>query len=662
MKLTSNHFLMPLHKFLALGLLFFLAQFTCYSNSDQLVMIPVRGGILPQGSQLANQTVDFFHIARYETNWAEWKQVRSWAASNGYDIADVGEGSEDDHPVRSLNWYDAIKWCNAKSEMEGLVPVYSNNGTTFREGDVAFPLRNSEANGYRLPTDAEWEWAARGGVKEVGNYTYSGSDNLSSVGWYYANSSGAAVNLYDGKGTWPIAEKLPNALGLYDMSGNVWEWCEDLLPHPQAPYHRSIRGGSWASGRVGVGSGEDECSVSSRGGLYPWSRYLDMSTGDSSHGSSGFRYARSVEAPDFVEMERTYIGNFATPDIENPDDALLRNGQVLITLHTTGSFSGALFFNGRKAGFRSRFDADGNWSGVVTVASRLVEMEMLLEGGELGNRVSCSIMFNSEESTTCVLLPVAYTGSSGEAFEWSGDRLNVVFENTGVSDQSFGFGYAGVSCAKNGIMRFAGKLADNTSWTGAARVVRDETGDMSIPLAVRLSNGLLHGEAGVELNPDEGEYHLFSMGSWLWTREPNPKTKSFVSGFVEEINGSGRLWAWTKGTSALGGNTANFTLTLSAPSGASLSTGADRLTGNLSASNRVRWSQSPPKGFSMKITPSTGLVSGKVPATQDGKDVMLPYQGILFSENLDLGSGGSARGAGFVAGDGVSNQMAITLE
>jgi hypothetical protein len=72
------------------------------------------------------------------------------------------------------------------------------------------------------------------------------------------------------------------------------------------------------------------------------------------------------------------------------------------------------------------------------------------------------------------------------------------------------------------------------------------------------------------------------------------------------------------------------------------------------------WSQSPPKGFSMKIVPSTGQVSGKVPATQGGKTVILPYQGVLFSENLDLGSGASARGVGFVTGNGYSGTMEIT--
>ena len=77
---------------------------------------------------------------------------------------------------------------------------------------------------------------------------------------------------------------------------------------------------------------------------------------------------------------------------------------------------------------------------------------------------------------------------------------------------------------------------------------------------------------------------------------------------------------------------------------------------------KVQWSQAPPKGFSIKIEPSTGLVSGKIPATQGGKSVLLPYQGILFSENLDIGPGVPLRGAGFVTGDGISNAMVITSE
>lgn len=229
---------------------------------------------MPSSSHLGPVSVGSFFIGRYEVWAAEWNRVRSWALVNGYQI-DQGAASGGGHPIRNVSWYDVAKWCNAKSEMEGLEPAYLLEGAIFKTGNLTNNqspqerlnvTRNHTANGYRLPTQAEWEWAARGGVFSQ-NYTYSGGNNLDEVAWHYGNSSGAEPywaadliysNQYpDNRGTWPVGQKFPNELGLYDMTGNVWEWCDDLLSYTYENwmpggglvtyYSRPIRGGSFAS-------------------------------------------------------------------------------------------------------------------------------------------------------------------------------------------------------------------------------------------------------------------------------------------------------------------------------------------------------------------------------------------------------------------------------
>ena len=261
---------------IALGT-YFGFQFCSQNQQSERDLVWVEPGDFVMGA--ADRPVSLnrgYYIGKTPVTWGDWQIIRSWGAANLYDIGSVGAGCSDNHPVQSVNWFDVLKWCNAKSELENLTPVYTINGAIYRSGEPEHSSisQNLSANGYRLPLETEWEFAARGGNK-TNIYIFAGSNNLNDVGWYENNSVGAPCNLGGNRGTWPVRQKAPNELGLYDMSGNVYEWCWDEAEAPW-PSWRSYRGGSW-------GSKPRECTV--------WARdsYLPNARGH----LCGFRLARS---------------------------------------------------------------------------------------------------------------------------------------------------------------------------------------------------------------------------------------------------------------------------------------------------------------------------------------------------------------------------------
>lgn len=173
--------------------------------------------------------------------------------------SDTAANSSHSHqmPVVNISWKDAVVFCNLLSQKSGLTPCYSigSDGETVQW--------NVEADGYRLPTEAEWQYACKAGTS---GYQYG---KLDQIAWYNDNSQGMLHK---------VGSKEPNAWGLYDMLGNVWEWCWDIYDEQVYGSYRVFRGGSWAEEARG-------CGATCRRRSHPTFRIEDL----------GFRLARSLK-------------------------------------------------------------------------------------------------------------------------------------------------------------------------------------------------------------------------------------------------------------------------------------------------------------------------------------------------------------------------------
>jgi formylglycine-generating enzyme required for sulfatase activity len=238
-------------------------------------MVLIPAGNFTMGDALDGDTsaqpthtvfVSAFYMDKCEVTKQLWDDVCTWAVTNGYSFANTGLGKAASHPVQTINWYDCVKWCNARSQKDWKTPAYYTDAAmtvVYKTGQVEPYVRWDR--GYRLPTEAEWEKAARGGLSGKrfpwgDTITHSQANYYSSSSYAYDTSAtrGYPPTYNDGMVpyTSPVGSFAANGYGLFDMAGNVWEWCWDqgggygstTQTDPRGPEsgsYRVWRGGSW---------------------------------------------------------------------------------------------------------------------------------------------------------------------------------------------------------------------------------------------------------------------------------------------------------------------------------------------------------------------------------------------------------------------------------